>query len=145
MSFGIIKRKQRRTNKMEKQKIFDTVATHLAVQGFRAWNKLLEQCVFRAPDGSKCAFGIFIPDDIYKRSMEDYGVETLIDEAPELRHEFKDHIEFLVTLQKIHDNHNNWTSVNMPAKLIWCGNRFEVDTSIIDRLDFGLIIPNRLD
>lgn len=53
---------------MEKQEIFDKVATHLLTQNKRAHDG--SSCVYRAPDGCKCAAGILVSDEDYSPSME---------------------------------------------------------------------------
>lgn len=58
---------------MQPQEIFDTVTRHLAKQGRRAVVKTEYgdlRCVYRAPDGSKCAAGALLPDDSYDPEME---------------------------------------------------------------------------
>lgn len=60
--------------KMNRQEVFDTVAEHLAKQGKAARKDndadIPYQCMYRAPDGSKCAVGILIPDHVYTDAIE---------------------------------------------------------------------------
>jgi len=52
-----------------KQKLFDHVVIGLAAQGWRqAANN--GSCMYRAPNGDKCAVGQCIPDEAYERGME---------------------------------------------------------------------------
>lgn len=57
---------------MTRQETFDKVAQHLLRQNARAMGPgaIGPQCVYRAPDGKKCAVGCLIPDDKYNPSME---------------------------------------------------------------------------
>lgn len=54
---------------MTDQELFDRVAEHLLTQGKQA--KQGTTCVYRAPDGSKCAIGCLIPDEKYIPEFED--------------------------------------------------------------------------
>ncbi len=56
-----------------KQEIFDKVATHLLTQ----LEKSIEdgaRCMYRSPDGLKCAIGCLIPDNQYDCDMEGKSV-----------------------------------------------------------------------
>lgn len=60
---------------MTKQEIFNKVRDHLLAQGKAAKGPLSQDsgnmtCMYRAPDGSKCAIGCLIPDDKYFPEME---------------------------------------------------------------------------
>lgn len=60
---------------MTPQEIFDTVATHLLAQGHQA--KQGAFCMYRMPNGSKCAAGFLIPDEAYRPSMENKSFSHL--------------------------------------------------------------------
>lgn len=51
------------------QKTFNTIVDHLYKQGCASVNDA-GQCLYRGPNGTKCAIGCLIPDDIYTKSME---------------------------------------------------------------------------
>ena len=51
------------------QDIFDFVAAHLMTQGVVSEDQN-GQCVYRSPDGLKCAIGCLIPDDAYRGNLE---------------------------------------------------------------------------
>ena len=53
---------------MTDQELFDRVVTHLAKQGRRAMARVA--CLYRTPDGLKCAIGCLIPDEKYRAEME---------------------------------------------------------------------------
>lgn len=52
-----------------KQAIFNKVARHLLRQG-KASKNSLQDCLYRGPDGLKCAIGALIPDKVYKPEWE---------------------------------------------------------------------------
>lgn len=62
---------------MNEQEVFDTVVRHLAKQGAKSavmkkgeTGTSYERCMYRGPDGLKCAAGALINDDEYDPSME---------------------------------------------------------------------------
>lgn len=61
---------------MNKQEVFNIVSNHLMTQGERAMSEIegKMQCVYRAPDGKKCAAGCLIPDHLYHPRMEGKNV-----------------------------------------------------------------------
>lgn len=96
---------------MDKQQIFNVVADHLLTQNRRSANEI-GSCKYRGPDGTKCAVGILIPDDMYKRRMEGRDIHGLVAasgdrSSPEVFYEVPDYFssekEFLSTLQSTHD------------------------------------------
>lgn len=97
---------------MNKQKIFDRIATHLLTQGRKSLKVLRDDpdpiCLYRGPDGMSCAVGCLITDDNYTPELEDRRVNnSLIIEALEQSlnvHLMQSDIAFLEELQYIHDN-----------------------------------------
>ena len=55
---------------VEKSELFEKVRNHLLEQGRRAADEKGD-CLYRGPDGTKCAVGCIIPDDLYDPDMED--------------------------------------------------------------------------
>ena len=51
------------------QQVFDQVATHLLTQNKRSANEKGE-CMYRGPEGLKCAAGCLIADDEYEQVFE---------------------------------------------------------------------------
>lgn len=89
---------------MTKQEIFDTVWDWFITQNQPysvAKDELtgMTKCKYRGPNGEKCAAGIFITDDEYYPDMEGKVVNAI--EC--LGSKFRDSIDFLRTLQRIHD------------------------------------------
>ncbi len=65
---------------MTKQQIFDTVATHLLKQKKVAKNKG-GCCAYRGKNGTKCAAGCLIPNELYAREFEGRAIFAIFDET----------------------------------------------------------------
>ena len=89
---------------MEAQEIFDTVVEHLRRQGCKSETPDLGSCLYRGPEGRKCAVGILIKDEDYTWRMEAIQVPSLLNNFPKLDY-LKPHLPLLVRLQDIHDQH----------------------------------------
>ena len=90
------------------QEAFDTVVNHLRAQKVRS---LLPEgshepgnCAYRGENGTKCAFGPFIPDDKYTPQMEGLNVLFLIEQYDFLK-PLREHVYLLSAMQEIHDNY----------------------------------------
>jgi alpha-L-fucosidase len=68
---------------MNAQEMFDRVAHHLAVQQVPSMMKKgnNEFCAYRGTNGTKCAIGALIPDDVYDPHIEGKRVTALVDGA----------------------------------------------------------------
>lgn len=53
------------------------MADHLATQ--RKPSDLCGTCLYRSPNGCKCAVGILIPDELYSHFIEDTDIESILD------------------------------------------------------------------
>lgn len=63
---------------MNKQEIFNKVATHLLTQGKKAWDQEEQQCAyFVEATGDTCAIGCLIPKKLYDSDIEGGGIECL--------------------------------------------------------------------
>lgn len=92
---------------MTRQELFTTIANHLLTQNARSMvpskhHTGASTCLYRSPDGLKCAAGAAIPDDVYDPSMEQIGIRTLIQHRSELRY-LEEHGPMLQDLQNMHD------------------------------------------
>ena len=87
---------------MNRQEIFDTVANHLLTQKEQSMDEN-GKCLYRGPNGLKCAIGCLIPDEDYSPTMEGIRISALIDKFRDLPHYFYDYVVFLEKLQEIHD------------------------------------------
>lgn len=86
----------------QKQDYFNRAVEGLAKQGFTR-SQHRRQCLYRSPNGKKCALGHLIPDDRYSESLEGRGVShaLLVDVGfGELSLEDE---EFFNNLQTCHD------------------------------------------
>lgn len=71
---------------MDTQTAFDIVLNHLWHQNAPAWDKGSQQCWYRNEEnGTRCAIGCLIPDDLYCRTMEGRGVYELLVVFPKLK------------------------------------------------------------
>ena len=88
---------------MNNQEFFDKTLAHLKQQGVRSAG--VARCLYRGPNGTSCAIGFHIPDELYKPEMEGKGVVNLPVHHPELRPLFKGVSDgLMVELQLLHDN-----------------------------------------
>ena len=85
-----------------------TIKEHLLSQGRRSVDDITGKCMYRSPDGTKCAIGCLIPDHLYNVSLEGYGVLMIRKEISECIENIS--IEALSEAQNIHDNGQveNW-------------------------------------
>lgn len=135
---------------MDKQEIFNTVATHLFTQGKPS---IVEgRCKYRAPDGCRCAAGCLIPDSISDEDIADIEgkrAEVMI------RRLNLDHLVpyngFINKLQDVHDGDESqsnmpqlmirdetWrTTDNMRAALRAVAKQYAIDDNILDTLKFA--------
>ena len=131
---------------MDLQEIFDRTAAHLAKQKEKSVKLTMRLegnitvCQYRGERDLKCAFGVFIPDEVYSPDLEGYTCVTLLEEAqrvlfdgeldsgirlslaitPEFTRAMAPLIPFkneLRALQKIHDE-------GKPYQWAWLLNRF---------------------
>jgi hypothetical protein len=95
-------------NMKTKQELFDAVVDGFCAQG---WRRSIDEngaCVYRGPNGTKCAIGILIPNDVYSVRMEGKPLSGLLALAHangiELPGEITEHQNFLAALQTVHDS-----------------------------------------
>lgn len=91
---------------MTHQEIFDKAWLGLKAQGFkRAWDESHQQCVYRAPDGLRCAIGHCIPDEVYDPEMEKLGaINGLLGEFTLGGIFYGVDVYWLIRLQACHDD-----------------------------------------
>lgn len=91
------------------QEVFDTVIRHLVNQRKASVNGYNGECVYRGPDGTKCAVGCLIPDEVYNVGMEGKNVYDLLHYAAcneiNLPEEITEHRALLKNLQDLHDDY----------------------------------------
>lgn len=86
-------------NEASAQEVFDFVATSLMKQGRHSRTCEDGVCLYRGPEGTKCAAGFLIPDDLYSHTMERRGWGKLA----EAWGFSKKHKELIQRLQTLHD------------------------------------------
>lgn len=91
----------------------DTIAAGLAEQRQVSFNKELDMCAYRSPDGCKCAVGWLIPDELYVETLEGAGPSTILSchsQTFEWAHQLQGDQEIqrlekaLIGFQAFHDN-----------------------------------------
>jgi hypothetical protein len=137
---------------MTPQEIFDTVAKHLFTQGKPAKQMVPDpdsddgednQCRYRAADGTKCAVGVLIPDELYVESMEGQSLSGLIlnlgrQRLPELPSWMKENDRLLMDLQATHDSDFYWDATKrMRDRLKIVAKDCGLDASILATLSFN--------
>lgn len=132
---------------MNNQEVFDKVATHLFTQGKRATDSL-GACVYRGPNGTSCAVGCLIPDELYHPGIEGGSIVTIRHRpvaqpiVAALNFEDPDRYKLLEQLQHVHDDqtHNDdraWKSTaTMRAALKAVSDQNGLDHSILKTLSF---------
>ncbi|WP_439357875.1 hypothetical protein [Bradyrhizobium sp. DASA03007] len=106
------------------QEIFDQACVYFATTDgpstrMRSYG---DACLYRNNEtGRECIAGHFIPDDKYSPAMDDLtqlgstykgggsGIENLLVYFAGLPSWFAEHLPLLKSLQKVHDEHHNWT------------------------------------
>lgn len=112
------------------QQVFDQVARHLLTQGRKsvATEHGGSICVYRSPDGLKCAAGCLIADGEYSPKMEGIGWGGLIAEyaVP------KQHANLVCALQHVHDRSmpGAW-----PSGLYEVACEFGLHTAVLDEFE----------
>lgn len=67
---------------MTAQEVFDAVATHLLTQNARSVTEDSPgTCLYRGPEGRKCAIGALIPDSLYRPEIENVPSNLFFDVA----------------------------------------------------------------
>jgi hypothetical protein len=84
------------------QETFDIVYNAILKQGCFSYD-LAEGCLYRGPNGVKCAAGHLIPDDKYDPKMEGIDAHLGIVKTILVKEDYD--IEFVRQLQVIHDTH----------------------------------------
>lgn len=130
---------------MNKQEIFETVSKHLFAQGERSYDEVECICQYRGPDGTKCAIGALIPDELYDRKMdlssyfkEGNGTDMIWSHFPKLvEHLGADNQSLVGELQSVHDISYHWDSSDaLRCELKTVGFGHDLDTEFLNDLKF---------
>lgn len=109
---------------MDKQEIFNIVVRGLRSQGWRRSTneKYIDcgngsGCVYRSPEGLKCAFGHLISNKDYDSKMEGMSAMVLISNYNKFE-KYLPYINFISDLQKQHDRHSSPEEMEEVFKLL---------------------------
>ncbi len=98
---------------MDTQAVVDKILKHLWDQERVSTSSYAKGCAYRGRDGTKCAIGILIPEEVYLSEMEGKGFNTIcsifkeVRDLPEiqaLRVDHPIHGPLGRALQRLHDN-----------------------------------------
>lgn len=116
---------------MNKQEMFDTAVLGILNQGGIS---ISEDgiCLYRNPNGRKCAAGFLIPDEYYYPDMEKKIFSALAFKLPDY---LQKHSNFIGILQSIHDGFKykaNYTLRDIQERYIKFGKECDLDTSRVE-------------
>jgi hypothetical protein len=123
------------------QPILDRCAAHLMAQARPSLlpHRLGEHvCAYRGEDGTRCAVGVFIPDELYSPDMEGFDAEHVLLACgliSEREQQGSDRLDLLGHLQTIHDDAILHADDPALVRRLWArGLRRLAD-------EFGLCVP----
>ncbi len=92
---------------MDSQKLFDDIVKFQRKQWKKSTRDGTAWCLYRHPDGLKCAVGCVMPDNMYDADMDEIGVFSDIMELyPDLAKYFgMENLALLQYMQSTHDCH----------------------------------------
>lgn len=125
--------------KLDRQRAFETAVTHLIEQNEQSHHNGI--CVYRGPNGTKCAVGALISDDEYDPLMETKNAAAVCQKFGILTDDLNDQ-DFLTMMQKtIHDRYDPklFTSFSefVKQKSIDFAKLYGLNTSFIRSYDVG--------
>jgi hypothetical protein len=77
------------------QKVVAQMADHLATQR-KVSGKPGYSCLYRSPNGCKCAVGLLIPDELYTPYIEDVDIQAIMDTEAGVCRDISDHLHSLM-------------------------------------------------
>lgn len=117
-------------NFKSKQAIFDYVGAFLIEQGVRSYDNVEMACRYRGNNGTMCAVGCLIPDEIYRTKFEMLTVDGLVRNCFKLPWYINRYAKFLRSFQLFHDDRNSWNENGLKVdRLIAFGKLHNLDTS----------------
>jgi len=117
-----------------KQSAFDLICNRFAVQKVRSHDPAVTEaegngCLYRGPDGTKCAVGHLIADADYLPVMEGRGVNS--DEVRGvLKSDEDDFLRFLVDVQVSHDGSDSPEKLRKNLRVD--AHRYDLDPAAVD-------------
>lgn len=70
---------------MTNQEAFTAMVQHLRKQGCKSQDEQHQTCLYRGPNGLKCAVGVLIPDEEYRDEWDEKGWQVAKLECVSLR------------------------------------------------------------
>lgn len=117
------------------QQIFEDVAKHLFKQG-QCCKVEHGKCLYKY-QGLSCAVGVHIPDNMYRRKMENIAVSLIPNFYSGFSYLMFNIILYLL-LQKVHDNPVNWrSSETMRIALEHVANVQKLNGEFLQELNFS--------
>ena len=117
-------------NFKSEQELYDYIGTFLIKQGKQSKDD--NGCVYRSPNGTKCAVGCVLSNSYYRKRMDNDGYSVLeLIENFKLPNFFQKFDEFLDDAQNVHDNNRNWNDGIHSFKKVWhfIGLKHNLDVS----------------
>ena len=90
---------------MKAQTLFNKVSKHLLTQMEKSKGPGIDgMCLYRGPNGLRCAIGGAIPNRLYSEGMEEWNVDGLFKRFVNIRDYFGEYNRYLLDeLQEVHD------------------------------------------
>ena len=122
------------------QKVFNEVSAHLLQQKKRCVDALTGECLYRGSDGTKCAVGCLIPDELYDKELENSSIRSILNETQtsDRKQKISAHftktygdvpLDFYSRLQAIHDR---TSSCDWRLRLQGFGTHWNLDVSSVE-------------
>lgn len=113
---------------MNKQEIFDIVSVHLILPNAKSENDSV--CLYRGPNGLKCAAGALLPDEYYRTDMEERALLDVVRKfnVPEY---WRTEWPFLEELQALHDE---FTVEEWPDVLRSTARTYDLNTDALEKV-----------
>jgi hypothetical protein len=110
------------------QEMFDISAKHILAQGKPSMASSEGGCMYRTPDGLKCAFGPFIPDDKYSPGLEGLKAFEVIRQLG-----LNLDTSFSTRLQKCHDDSSIYSAFisDYVRRMRILAKNYDLDASIL--------------
>jgi hypothetical protein len=117
------------TQEKQPQEIFDIVYLHLMAQGKPSMSKDNKMCCYRGEDGTMCAAGVLIPDDI-ALDFEGSSWDSVYDYNGGAIGDYSDRaVDMVSCLQGVHDvSASRATTYKVSASEEW-------EETVVDKID----------
>jgi hypothetical protein len=134
---------------MTNQDLLDTVVNALLKQGCVsvASSSSSANCLYRGLNGTKCAIGHLIPDELYTEDLEFGGIRSLFHSRTHLKVLQEAGIahlslDFLSLLQAAHDTDMRDGKEFYSARMRNIAHEYRLNTNVIDKLTRAEVEPS---